>query len=69
MSDGNSAGNISIAFFAGIAIGVVLGTMLVPKSGLEIRKDISEKIDDIKKKVEDVETKGKEFIDKFGAKS
>lgn len=69
MSNGNSAGSVAIALFAGIAIGVVIGIMFAPKSGEETRKDISEKIDDVKKKVEDVETKGKDFLGKFGVKS
>lgn len=69
MSNGNNAGNVAIALFAGLAIGIVMGIMFAPKSGEETRKDISEKIDDVKKKVEDVETKGKDFLGKLGVKS
>jgi gas vesicle protein len=47
MSSGNSrdnfGGSVTIALFAGLAIGAVIGILFAPKSGKETRKELVEK--------------------------
>jgi len=42
-------------FLAGAAIGVGLGVLFAPKSGVETRKELKEKFDEIVKKVKEID--------------
>ena len=68
----NCTGAIITALFSGVAIGFVVGILLAPKKGEEIRKEIKDKsselIDLSKKTISDTVDKTKEFTKESASK-
>ena len=79
MSPGNcrsNGGGISIALFAGLAIGAILGVLFAPKSGKETRNDLMDKgerlvemgkesVSDVVEKTKDLAESGKKKIEEL----
>jgi gas vesicle protein len=67
MSPGNSAGNVAIALFTGLAVGTIIGILFAPKSGKEIRNNLMDKGEKLmemgKESVSDVVGKTKDLVE------
>ncbi len=67
MSLRNNSDRLFIAFFTGLAIGAVLGIMVAPKSGKELRNDLSNDtkrlVETGKESVSDIVEKTKKFVE------
>ena len=78
MSSGSNGGGAAIALFTGLAIGVIIGILVAPKSGKETRDDLMDKgerlmemgkesVSDVVEKTKDLAESGKQKIEKLKA--
>ena len=78
MSSGSNGGGVAIALFAGLAVGVVIGILVAPKSGKETRNDLMDKgerlmevgkesVSDVVEKTKDLAESGKKKIEELKA--
>jgi gas vesicle protein len=72
----NFGGSVTMALFAGLAIGAVLGILFAPKSGKETRRELAEKgekflemsregFSEVVEKTRDLTEAGKQKIEEF----
>jgi len=60
---GNSAGTAVTFLLIGLGAGALIGLLLAPKPGKQLRKDLRKKYDSAKETVEDWTDDAKEFAD------
>lgn len=65
MSNNDKVGRFIFGLLVGGLVGSVVALLYAPKSGKDLRKDISDKADDFVGDVEDIYLKGKEKAEKI----